>query len=73
MRKSTQARLGSWQPTSEADVTTKQVVELQYSQGKPVADVQVTSMKAVVTNLAISVHFSRWWMLSRLLVLTNSC
>ena len=32
------------------------MVDLQYSQGKPVAEVQVTSMKAGVTNLAKSVH-----------------
>ena len=44
------------QPTSGADVTSKLVVDLQYSQGKPVAEVQVTIMKAGVTNLAKSVH-----------------
>ena len=63
------ALFGSWQPTSGADVSSKQVVahfcvsdlsvELQ-SQGKPVAEVQVTNMKAGVTrrqyntNLAMS-------------------
>ena len=65
------ALCGSLQPTSGADVSSRLVVahfcvsdlclELQ-SQGKPVAEVQVTNMKAGVTrrtyviNLAMSVH-----------------
>jgi vacuolar protein sorting-associated protein 13D len=65
------ALFGSWQPTSGADVSSKQVVghfcvsylsvELQ-SHGKPVAEMQVTNMKAGVTsrpydtNLSMSVH-----------------